>query len=119
MLIGQLSRESGASERQIRYYERVGLLASSRRANGYRDFPDGAPEIVARIRALLDGGPPTSTIRRVLPCVLDDGVVQPCPGVLPALRTQLARLDDRATTLARTRATLAAAIAKAEAVDGD
>jgi DNA-binding transcriptional MerR regulator len=114
MLIGQLARLTGTSERLIRYYERVGLLTSSRRANGYRDYDDGAELTVRQIRALLAAGLPTSLIRQVLPCALEDGSLRPCPGVLDKLQAQLTQLDERAHDLALARQTLRQAIALTE-----
>lgn len=114
MLIGQLAGLTGTSERLIRYYERVGLLTSSRRANGYRDYDAGAEQTVRQIRALLAAGLSTRLIRQVLPCALGDGSLRPCPGVLDKLRAQLAHLDDRADELAQARQTLQRAIAVAE-----
>ncbi|MEV5506920.1 MerR family transcriptional regulator [Streptomyces orinoci] len=114
MLIGQLARRTGTSERQLRYYERVGLLTSTRQPNGYRTYDATAEQTVARIRALLAAGLPTQLIRQVLPCASADGSLRPCPGVLKNLRTQLTRLDERADELARARETLQRAIAHAE-----
>ncbi|WP_329198910.1 MULTISPECIES: MerR family transcriptional regulator [unclassified Streptomyces] len=114
MLIGQLAKRTGTSERLLRYYERVGLLTSVRQANGYRDYDDAAEQRVRQIRSLLAAGLPTSLIRQVLPCALADGSLRPCPGVLDKLRAQLARLDQRAQDLARARQTLQLAITEAE-----
>ena len=91
MLIGQLAKLTGTSERLLRYYERAGLLASSRQSNGYRDYDDAAAQTVRQIRALLAAGLSTNLIRQVLPCAVADGSLRPCPGVLEKLRTQLAR----------------------------
>ncbi|MFG2229960.1 MerR family transcriptional regulator [Streptomyces sp. NPDC048723] len=114
MLIGRLAKRTGTSERLLRYYERVGLLASTRRANGYRDYDDAAERTVGQIRALLAAGLSTSLIRQVLPCALADGSLRPCPGVLDKLRAQLTHLDRRAEDLAQARRTLQQAIAAAE-----
>jgi DNA-binding transcriptional MerR regulator len=110
VLIGQLARLTGTSERLIRYYERVGLLTSSRRANGYRDYEDTAVQTVRQIRALLSAGLSTALIRQVLPCALPVGSLRPCPGVLDKLQAQLAQLDQRADELAQARRTLRGAI---------
>jgi len=40
MNIGQASRRSGLNNKTIRYYESIGLVQSSRRANGYRDYSE-------------------------------------------------------------------------------
>jgi DNA-binding transcriptional MerR regulator len=119
MLIGQLAKRTGTSERQLRYYERVGLLTSRRQANGYRDYDDVAAEqTVTQIRALLAAGLSTHLIRQVLPCALADGSLRPCPGVLDKLHTQLTRLEQRAIELAQARRTLQQAIAVAEHAQG-
>lgn len=114
MLIGQLARRTGTSERLLRYYERVGLLASSRLANGYRDYDGAAEQTVRQIRALLTAGLSTTAIRQVLPCALADGSLRACPGVLDTLRARLADLDRRAADLAQARQTLRRAIAATE-----
>ena len=38
MNIGAASARSGLPEKTIRYYEEIGLIAPSRRGNGYRDY---------------------------------------------------------------------------------
>lgn len=114
MLIGQLAKRTRTSERLLRYYERVGLLTSTRQANGYRDYDDAAEQTVGQIRALLAAGLSTSLIRQVLPCALADGSLRPCPGVLDKLLAQLAHLDRRADELAQARQTLQRTIATAE-----
>ncbi len=114
MLIGQLAKRTGITERLLRYYEKAGLLTSSRRANGYRDYDDGAEQTVRQIRALLAAGLPTMLIKQVLPCAQEDGSLRPCPGILNRPRAQLARLDRRAAELADARQALRHAIAVTE-----
>lgn len=114
MLIGQLAKLTGTSDRLLRYYERVGLLTASRQANGYRDYDEATEQTVRQIRALLAAGLPTSLIKQVLPCALADGSLRPCPGVLDRLRAQLAQLDQRAADLTTARQTLRQAIEAAE-----
>ena len=91
MLIGELAERTGTSERLLRYYERAGLLRPGRLPNGYREYADSDTAAVLRIRALLAAGLPTRVIRQVLPCTTDGAAVQPCPGVLDALRAQIGR----------------------------
>ncbi|MGW0436397.1 MerR family transcriptional regulator [Micromonospora sp. NPDC003197] len=43
MRIGELAAQAGLSTDTIRFYEKVGLVAGARLANGYRDF---SPEMV-------------------------------------------------------------------------
>jgi len=41
MQIGELAERSGLSRDTLRFYEKRGLIASLRRPNGYRHYPDG------------------------------------------------------------------------------
>lgn len=40
MRIGELALKAGISRDAVRFYERMGLIASTRTRNGYREFPD-------------------------------------------------------------------------------
>ncbi|MER5753333.1 MerR family transcriptional regulator [Streptomyces sp. NPDC002088] len=42
MRIGELAAQTGLSKDTIRFYEKIGLVAGRRLANGYRDFPPEA-----------------------------------------------------------------------------
>ena len=44
MRIGELSKETGVSERALRHYEEKGILPLKRLENGYRDFDESAIE---------------------------------------------------------------------------
>ncbi|WP_435866639.1 MerR family transcriptional regulator [Streptomyces yokosukanensis] len=67
VLIGELAKRTGTSERLLRYYERVELLRPERRPNGYRTYDETAPSAVLRIRALLAAGLPTASSARSFP----------------------------------------------------
>ncbi|MFE0458892.1 MerR family transcriptional regulator [Kitasatospora sp. NPDC058965] len=118
MLIGELSRRTGVSERLLRYYERTNLIRADRRANGYREYDDQTVETVRRVRALLAAGLPTRIIRQVLPCTHDAATLRPCPGILASLRDQLDILDQRAADLDAARRLLRRTIAVTENIDG-
>ncbi|MFE6835005.1 MerR family transcriptional regulator [Streptomyces sp. NPDC057705] len=118
MLIGELARRTGVSERLLRYYERMGLIHSERRANGYREYDDQTVETVRRIRALLAAGLPTAIIRQVLPCTFDEAALRPCPGVLTNLRDRLNVLDLRAAELETARRLLRQTITATENAAG-
>ncbi|MEU8437328.1 MerR family transcriptional regulator [Streptomyces sp. NPDC029216] len=114
MLIGELSRRTGVSERLLRYYERTELIHAERRANGYREYGDQTVETVRRVRTLLTAGLPTRVIRQLLPCTYDAALVHPCPGVLASLRDQLNILDQRAADLETARRLLRQTISATE-----
>ncbi|MFF6774127.1 MerR family transcriptional regulator [Streptomyces sp. NPDC012637] len=107
MLIGELSRRTGVRPHQLRYYESQGLLAPDRSPGGYRDYPEGAVLTVRQIRKLLDAGLNTDDIAYLLPCVKgDDPELPSCPEAVDLLQDRLRVLDERAATLARSRAAL-------------
>lgn len=57
MTISQTARRAGVNAQTLRYYERRGLLPHpSRRASGYRDYPDEAVRIVRFIKRAQDLG---------------------------------------------------------------
>jgi len=96
--IGELSRETGASPRAIRYYEQTGLLRSERRSNGYREFDDTAIQTVTTIRTLFDLGFPSELVSRVLPCTGDAG---PIAGDCSALMQRVGEIRDEMDSKAR------------------
>jgi MerR family transcriptional regulator, copper efflux regulator len=50
MRIGELAAQAGLTTDTIRFYEKVGLVAGARRANGYRDFPPETVPWLAYVR---------------------------------------------------------------------
>ncbi|ANZ37997.1 MerR family transcriptional regulator [Lentzea guizhouensis] len=104
MLIGELAAECGVSTRSVRHYEKCGLLASERSANGYRVYSPADAETVRRIKALLNVGLPIATIALLLPCVVDASPrLDPCADLIATLHAEVARLDSQAAEIARCR----------------
>jgi Cu(I)-responsive transcriptional regulator len=56
MNIGEAKNRSGVSAKMIRYYEEVGLVKPSRRANGYRDYGESDVSVLQFIRRTRDLG---------------------------------------------------------------
>ena len=99
MRISEAARRAGTSPRMLRYYETEGLLAPTRRDNGYRDY--GAGEVLAArpIVALSHAGFPLSLIRTVLPCATENGALRACPSVAPELRRRLRDVEEQMEVL--------------------
>ncbi|MEU7532092.1 MerR family transcriptional regulator [Saccharothrix sp. NPDC042600] len=107
MLIGELSRRTGVRTHQLRYYEAQGLLAPSRTAGGYREYPDDAVVTVRQIRRLLAAGLTTEEIGFVLPCTTGPvPTMRPCPELLAGLRARRRALDEQIADLMRSRQAL-------------
>ncbi|BAS26715.1 MerR family transcriptional regulator [Limnochorda pilosa] len=96
MLIGELARRTGASVRSLRHYERTGLIHSSRRGNGYREFDEAAVERVRHIRALLGMGFNLDGIRPLSHCFGGPGPAGgPCETAIALYRHKLEAVDAR------------------------
>ncbi len=68
MLIKELSLQTGASVRSIRYYETKGIVNSKRLDNGYRHYDDNAVERIKTIQFYLSLGLTTDNIAQVIEC---------------------------------------------------
>ena len=68
MIIGEVSAKSGVSARSLRHYEKLGLITSTRAANGYRHYDDDVVAKARTIRSIFDLGFSSETARVVLPC---------------------------------------------------
>ena len=64
--IGELARRTGTATSALRYYERIGLLRSGKRAGGRRHYPASATERVALVRLYQDAGFTLNEIRQLL-----------------------------------------------------
>lgn len=105
MRIGELAAASGASARSLRYYESLGLLASTRSVSGQRHYPPTAVERVRLIKSLLGAGLSTATISDILPCITDETARTPL--LAARLDEELHALDEQIRALRRTRTVLA------------
>lgn len=94
MRIGELARLTAVSTRSLRYYEEQCLLQPDRHGNGYREYPESAVETVGQIRALIDAGFTTETIRRVLPC-MEGTAVDLCPQVAALVKSTLDGIESQ------------------------
>jgi len=67
MKIGEASGQSGISERMIRHYEKIGLIApAARRDSGYRDYDERDVHSLRFIGRARDLGFPIEEIRQLL-----------------------------------------------------
>ncbi|OJH36025.1 MerR family transcriptional regulator [Cystobacter ferrugineus] len=106
MNIGQLSRLSGASARSIRHYEKAGLLVSSRRSNGYREFGPEAVLRVQHIARMIRLGFSLEEIATFSPCMFRSESAVICPDALAAHQEKLADIERQIAELESRRARL-------------
>ncbi|PDZ29495.1 MerR family transcriptional regulator [Bacillus toyonensis] len=91
MRIGELSKETGVSERALRHYEEKGLLPSNRLTNGYRDFDKSAIEKVELIQMYLQLGLNLEKTARMLRCLeIEPHLYEnPCSSILALYEDKL------------------------------
>lgn len=102
MLIGELSRLTGASARSLRYYEAQGLLQAERDPNGYRRYDHDAVGTVRTVRALLAAGFTSEVVADLLPCARGEKpTIDLCPDVVATMRRTLAGIETSLSSLER------------------
>lgn len=111
MRVGEIAKQTGASVRSVRYYERAGLIRAHRQENGYREFDPSAVGRVRAIRHLLETGFTLEDIAALAGC-LDSAAPDPrCSAQAVAIyRDKLARIDAQMRTLAALRERIEAQI---------
>lgn len=124
MKIGELSRRTGVPPRMLRYYEEQGLLTSERLANGYRDYPETAVDVVDEVRRLISSGLSTRLIGLLLGLDGIDGeaLARTCSSSLAEnLAAELRTLESKIACLTRSRDTVREFLARTRhaAVLGD
>ncbi|HVX08590.1 MerR family DNA-binding transcriptional regulator [Humibacter sp.] len=115
MRIGEVARRAGVSAKTVRHYESLGLVDSTRLSNGYRDYADDVPRLVAEAHALVRVGLRLEQTRPFLDC-LNDGSdnADDCATTRPAYRAAIDDLSTRIEELQRRRSALQALLAAAE-----
>lgn len=105
MKIGELAAQTGVSVRSLRYYERQGLIAPLRQANGYREYSALAVETVETIKLYLNLGLSTEEISGFLHCVLKNKEAF-CAEVMPLYRSKLEEIERQIVQLSQIKLNL-------------
>jgi DNA-binding transcriptional MerR regulator len=101
MRIGELAEKTGVSRDAIRLYEARGLLPGDRRANGYRDFPEGSEVLVSYIKTAQGLGFSLAEIGEELPALTGGGLGQ--DEIVAILGRKLDEIEQRIAGLGRLR----------------
>ena len=118
--IGTLAVRTGASQKALRYYEQLGVLAPARGANGYREYREADIRVVEVVRSLGRLGIPVEQTRPFLDC-LGAGHEHPddCVASMAAYRMAIAQLSERIDALTSMREELVARLEHAAARTND
>jgi DNA-binding transcriptional MerR regulator len=107
MQIGEIAEATGLSRDTLRFYEKRGLLRARRSANGYRDYPHEAVDLLRYIRLAQTLGFTLSEIEADLPLLAEPGATATAPQLRSALERKLADIDQRINGLHLLRGELA------------
>jgi MerR family transcriptional regulator, copper efflux regulator len=105
MRIGRIAAQTAVSIDTLRFYERVGLIASPRRLfSGYRDYPN---EVLDRLEFIKEAKGLGFTLREIKE-LLSEGVqsTRECGPVTHKAQQKLAEMDGEIAKLRRLRKTL-------------
>ncbi|HDX9688615.1 MerR family transcriptional regulator [Bacillus anthracis] len=108
MRIGELSKETGVSQRSLRHYEDKGLLTSKRLMNGYRYFDLSAIEKVKVIQMYLQFGLNLDEIKRLICCIETnpDLYKNPSIGIIEFYEEKLTEIQRKIALLSFTKENL-------------
>lgn len=107
MQIGEIAEVTGLSRDTLRFYEKRGLLRARRGANGYRDYPAEAVDLLRYIRLAQTLGFTLAEIEADLPLLAQPGAEVTAPQLRAALERKLADIDRRINGLQMLRGELA------------
>ncbi|WP_077602936.1 MerR family transcriptional regulator [Oceanobacillus sojae] len=116
MKISELSVQTGASMRSLRYYEEKGLIHPKRLDNGYRDYDESILEQVKTIQLYFNLGLSTDEIKEIVDC---DPFVFPyeqliCDDVLELYQNKLTEVEQQINTLKEVKSRIESRIQKVE-----
>lgn len=106
MRIGELSKQTGVSQRMLRYYEQEGLLAPERSSAGYRVYNRRSISLTRHISNLNEAGMKLKSIKILLPCLSGEKTHPQfvgCPEVKDVLQKELEKLDVKLRELSNSR----------------
>jgi peroxiredoxin/DNA-binding transcriptional MerR regulator len=109
MRIGEAAHEAGVTVRTLRYYERIGLLAPPRTANGYRDYQSLDVSLAKEIRDLTNHGLAVAETKPFVECLRRGHArADACPESWAVYRREIDRLSRLIERLTLQRRVLAA-----------
>ncbi|MCT1905491.1 MerR family transcriptional regulator [Oceanobacillus sojae] len=116
MKISELSVQTGASMRSLRYYEEKGLIHPKRLDNGYRDYDESILEQVKTIQLYFNLGLSTDEIKEIVDC---DPFVFPyeqliCDDVMELYQNKLLEVERQINSLNDVKSRLKNRIEKVE-----
>jgi DNA-binding transcriptional MerR regulator len=93
MKISELSRETLASPRSIRYYEEMGLIKPARTEAGYRIYNNSHIKTVKEIMWMLEAGLTLKNIKYIVPCTLQKTEILMCADLQELFESEIIQIE--------------------------
>lgn len=97
MLIGELAKQAQLSRDTIRFYEKIKLIQSITRNNGYKDYPEQTLQQLQLIRTAKHLGFSLSEIQQILQMTEQNEI--PAPQVQNIFQEKLNMIDEKIAQL--------------------
>ncbi|MDM1018922.1 MerR family transcriptional regulator [Acinetobacter sp. VNK23] len=104
MLIGELAKQAQLSRDTIRFYEKMQLIQSITRNNGYKDYPEQTLQQLQLIRTAKNLGFSLGEIQQILEMTAQDEI--PATQVQGIFQEKLNMIDEKITQLHQIRTML-------------
>lgn len=99
MKINEVVKLTHVSARSIRYYEKMGLIKSSRMVNNYRVYTSEDIKIIGKIQLFILAGIPLKNIKYIVPCTLHTERVLMCKDLEAMFFEEVKNLEKRIKSL--------------------
>ncbi len=101
LTVGIVAKRLDIRPSAVRFYERQGLIAATRLANGYRAYDREAVDVLRFIKRARALGFSLAEVRQII--ALRRGGTEPCGCVMKMIEHNLASIDQRIAELSRLR----------------
>jgi DNA-binding transcriptional MerR regulator len=116
MLIGEVARRAGVSDKTLRYYEDIGVLdPPARSAGGYRDYDESVVDRLRFVRTGQSLGLSLGELREIL--ALRERGQTPCVHVTDLITRRAKEIDEQIAELEGLRAELRRLARRAKVLD--
>ena len=106
MRINEVAAITNVSARSIRYYEKMGLIKTSRGTNNYREYTNDHLKVIERIQLFISAGVSLSKIKYIVPCTLHTDKVPMCKDLEELFFNEVKMIEKRIKDLKKSKAIL-------------
>lgn len=103
MKINEFAKFCETSPRSLRHYEKLGLIAPLRNANGYREYSKSQANTIKQIQWLLKARLGLKKIKYIVPCTLQETKILMCLDLKNLFQSEIQRIDDEIDALKKSR----------------